>query len=127
MRFTTARSSRRGSQLRRAWCAERWVRRQLARGCGGLDCTTAALTDAAAPPPPRGCKQAALRAWWKDCFDRLVLRYEKRSVTTAPLRAVLEYHRYCEGEPTLAVAEVFELRAEAGGGLTIHQSRVYHG
>jgi 8-oxo-dGTP pyrophosphatase MutT (NUDIX family)/ketosteroid isomerase-like protein len=72
--------------------------------------------------------QAALRDWWTDSFARLPgLHYAERSITTAPTaatagRVLLEYERTVPGEPPLAVAEAFEVRA---GRIT--ESRVYHG
>jgi ADP-ribose pyrophosphatase YjhB (NUDIX family) len=65
----------------------------------------------------------ALRAWWADSFDRLPgLHYEKRRVTASGDLLFLEYDRSLPGEATLAVAELFVVRA----GL-IAESRVYHG
>lgn len=65
----------------------------------------------------------ALRAWWKDAFQRLPnLRYEETAVTANDERAFLEYVRHAHNETPMLVAEVFEVR----GGRIAH-SRVYHG
>jgi ADP-ribose pyrophosphatase YjhB (NUDIX family)/ketosteroid isomerase-like protein len=67
--------------------------------------------------------KAALRAWWADSFERLPgLHYEARRVTAAGERLFLEYDRSLPGEETLAVAELFVVRAGR-----IAESRVYHG
>ncbi|MHB8418648.1 MAG: NUDIX domain-containing protein [Myxococcales bacterium] len=67
--------------------------------------------------------KGALRAWWRDCFDRLPsLRYLERAVTAGGERVFLEYRRECDGQPPLDVAEL--LRCEHG---RIVESRVYHG
>lgn len=67
--------------------------------------------------------KAALRAWWKDSFDRLPgLRYEERHLTASGGRVFMEYDRLLPGEETLRVAEVLVL----DGGL-IHASHVFHG
>ncbi len=65
----------------------------------------------------------ALRAWWADSFDRLPgLHYEARRVTASGHLLILEYDRSLPGEATLAVAELFVVRAGR-----IAESRVYHG
>jgi len=65
----------------------------------------------------------ALRAWWADSFDRLPgLHYEARRVTASGHLLFLEYDRSLPGEATLAVAELFVVRAGR-----IAESRVYHG
>ena len=67
--------------------------------------------------------KAALRAWWKDAFDRLPsLRYEELGVTADESRVFLEYLRHVPGEESLPVAEVFDVE-----GGKIVASRVYHG
>jgi len=65
----------------------------------------------------------ALRAWWKDCFDRLpTIRYEATSITADDARAFLEYVRHVPREADLSVAEVFDVSRGK-----IVASRVYHG
>jgi limonene-1,2-epoxide hydrolase len=67
--------------------------------------------------------KGALRAWWKDCFDRLpTIRYDATTITADDSRAFLEYVRRVPNEADLLVAEVFDVR----GGKII-ASRVYHG
>ena len=67
--------------------------------------------------------KSALRAWWKDAFDRLPsLRYDFVSLTADEKTALLEYLRHVDGEPPMPIAEVFEVR-----GGRIARSRVYHG
>lgn len=67
--------------------------------------------------------KAALRAWWKDAFDRLPdLYYQQTSLTANNERAFLEYIRKVPGEADMLVAEVLEIQ----GGKII-ASRVYHG
>lgn len=64
----------------------------------------------------------ALRAWWRDAFDRLPsLRYEIRSLTANNERVFMEYVRHVQGEDDLQVGEVLEI---SNG--KIHRSRVYH-
>lgn len=66
----------------------------------------------------------ALRAWWKDAFDRLPqLHYEVTSLTADTNRVFMEYLRKVPGEENLLVAEVLEINQD---GLII-ASRVYHG
>lgn len=67
--------------------------------------------------------KAALRAWWREAFDRLPsLRYEVRSLTANPRRVFMEYVRHVGGEGDLLVGEVLEISEGR-----IHASRVYHG
>jgi len=67
--------------------------------------------------------RAALGKWWQDAFDRLpALQYELKSITADRQRAIIIYNRILPGEPTVAVAESFEIR----GGL-IAASQVFHG
>ncbi len=65
----------------------------------------------------------AMRAWWRDAFDRLPTLFYKITALTANDRQVfMEYVRELEGEDDLLVAEVLEV--ENG---KIIASRVYHG
>ncbi len=65
----------------------------------------------------------ALRAWWKDAFERLPnLKYIPTTYTAAPERIFMEYVRKADNEPDMLVAEVLEI--ENG---KIIASRVYHG
>jgi ketosteroid isomerase-like protein len=65
----------------------------------------------------------ALRAWWRDAFDRLpTLRYEVSKLTADSEQVFLEYVRHVAGEEDLRVGEVLEIR----DGLIV-ASRVYHG
>lgn len=67
--------------------------------------------------------KSALRAWWRDAFDRLPsLRYEVVRLTADDDRVFMEYIRHVEGEEDLRVGEVLEARDGA-----IVASRVYHG
>jgi ketosteroid isomerase-like protein len=67
--------------------------------------------------------KAALRAWWRDSFERLpTLRYVPTAITADLDRVVFEYVRQVPGEPDLPVAEVLELAAGK-----IVASRVFHG
>lgn len=67
--------------------------------------------------------KAALRAWWKDAFERLPnLRYQVSTLTANEDRVFMEYTRSVEGEADMPVAEVLEIR---NGQITA--SRVYHG
>lgn len=66
----------------------------------------------------------ALRAWWKDAFERLPeLHYEVTSLTANTGRVFMEYIRKVPGEADMLVAEVLEINQN---GLII-ASRVYHG
>jgi hypothetical protein len=65
----------------------------------------------------------ALRAWWKDAFDRLpTLHYKVTSLTSNSDRVFMEYIRTVDGEENMLVAEVLEIKEGA-----IIASRVYHG
>ena len=65
----------------------------------------------------------ALRAWWRDAFDRLpTLRYAPTRLITDGTAVFMEYVRHVDGEADLRVGEVLEV----GHGL-ITASRVYHG
>jgi len=67
--------------------------------------------------------KAALRAWWKDAFDRLPgLHYEVLKLTSDDMQVFMEYIRHVDGEEDLRVGEVLEI-AEG----KIVASRVYHG
>ena len=67
--------------------------------------------------------KAALRAWWRDAFDRLpTLEYKPTSFTANNDRVFMEYIRKVTGEADMLVAEVLEIKA----GLIV-ASRVYHG
>lgn len=67
--------------------------------------------------------KAALRAWWKDAFERMPnLRYRGTSVTANDERVFLEYERVVPGEETLLVAEAYDIV----NGKIVY-SRVYHG
>ncbi|MBL7931073.1 MAG: nuclear transport factor 2 family protein [Bacteroidia bacterium] len=65
----------------------------------------------------------ALRAWWKDSFDRLPgLRYEVKKLTADEDQVFMEYIRHVTGEEDLKVGEVLEIKNDL-----IVFSRVYHG
>ncbi len=65
----------------------------------------------------------ALRAWWKDAFDRLpTLNYNVISLTANEKRVFMEYIRKVEGDEDLFVAELLEIEK----GLIV-ASKVYHG
>ncbi len=67
--------------------------------------------------------QAALRAWWKDAFERLpTLHYTITSLTANNKRVFMEYVREVEGEENMLVAEILEIENDL-----IISSRVYHG
>ncbi|TXI80615.1 MAG: nuclear transport factor 2 family protein [Flavobacteriales bacterium] len=67
--------------------------------------------------------KAALRAWWRDAFDRLPsLRYEVVRLTADDELVFMEYIRHVQGEEDLRVGEVLEIRE----GMIV-ASRVYHG
>ena len=75
-------------------------------------------------PETKGLIQGkpALRAWWKDAFDRLpTLKYEVVKLTADEEQVFMEYTRFVEGEEPLSVGEVLEI--ENG---KIVASRVYH-
>ncbi len=65
----------------------------------------------------------ALRAWWKDAFDRLLtLNYEVKKLTADEEQVFMDYIRHVKGEEDLRVGEVLEIK----NGLIV-ASRVYHG
>lgn len=65
----------------------------------------------------------ALRAWWKDAFDRLpTLNYEVKKLTADEEQVFMEYIRHVKGEEDLRVGEVLEIK----NGMIV-ASRVYHG
>lgn len=65
----------------------------------------------------------ALRAWWKDAFERLPsLKYEPTSLTANENRVFMEYTRKVEGEEDMFVAELLEIE----NGMIV-ASKVYHG
>ena len=67
--------------------------------------------------------KSAMRAWWKDSFDRLpTLHYELLRLTTDTDRVFMEYIRQVEGEEDLRVGEILEI---SNGKIVA--SRVYHG
>ena|ERR1700748_3518303 len=65
----------------------------------------------------------ALRAWWKDAFERLPeLHYSYTTLTANNERVFMEYLRRVPGEEDMLVAEVLEIKDSL-----IVASRVYHG
>jgi hypothetical protein len=67
--------------------------------------------------------KAALRAWWRESFERFPdLHYRRLALTADAGRAVLEYLRELPGSAPLHVAEIFVCRE----GL-IAESFVFHG
>lgn len=65
----------------------------------------------------------ALRAWWKDAFERLPsLKYLTISLTANDNRVFMEYIRKVDNEDDMMVAELLEI--ESG---VIISSKVYHG
>lgn len=67
--------------------------------------------------------KSALRAWWKDAFDRLpTLNYEVKKLTADEEQVFMEYIRHVKGEEDLSVGEVLEIK----NGMIV-ASRVYHG
>ncbi|MBI1946991.1 MAG: nuclear transport factor 2 family protein [Deltaproteobacteria bacterium] len=67
--------------------------------------------------------KAALRDWWRDCFERLPgLTYREQHVTASGDRVFLEYLRSVPGQPDLTVAELFVVARGC-----IVSSRVFHG
>jgi hypothetical protein len=67
--------------------------------------------------------KAAMRQWWLDAFDRLPnITYEVVSMVSDDHVAVIEYLRHRQGEATIQVAEVFEIKEGK-----IVRSHVYHG
>ena len=64
----------------------------------------------------------ALRSWWRDSFDRLPsLRYEPTRFIADDESVFMEFTRYVDGEDSMTVGEVLEIR----DGLIV-ASRVYH-
>jgi hypothetical protein len=67
--------------------------------------------------------KAALRQWWLDAFASPPrIEYELLTMTSSDHVAVIEYLRHRPGEPSLPVAEVFEIRDGK-----IARSHVYQG
>jgi hypothetical protein len=65
----------------------------------------------------------ALRAWWKDSFERIPsLQYIPTLLTANDARVFMEYMRKADGDPDMLVAEVLEVIEGK-----ISSSRVYHG
>lgn len=65
----------------------------------------------------------ALRAWWKDAFERLPsLKYLTISLTANDNRVFMEYIRKVDNEDDMMVAELLEIE----NGVII-SSKVYHG
>ncbi len=65
----------------------------------------------------------AMRAWWKDAFERLPeLAYIENTITASDDRVFMEYTRVVPGEENMNVAEVLEIKNGRIVG-----SRVYHG
>ena len=66
--------------------------------------------------------KAALRAWWADSFERLPsLRYEPTRFIADDESVFMEYTRYVDGEDSMTVGEVLEIKNSL-----IVASRVYH-
>jgi hypothetical protein len=66
--------------------------------------------------------KGALRAWWKDAFQRLpTLQYEVTRLTPFDDRVFMEYLRHVSGEEDMLVGEMLEVR----NGLII-KSSVFH-
>lgn len=64
----------------------------------------------------------ALRAWWKDAFDRLPsLNYEVIRLTAQDDRVFMEYIRHVKGEDDLFVGEMLEIN----NGMIV-KSSVFH-
>lgn len=64
----------------------------------------------------------ALHSWWKDSFDRLpTLKYVPQQFIANNSSVFMEYIRYVEGEESMVVGEVLEIK----DGLIV-ASRVYH-
>ncbi len=65
----------------------------------------------------------ALRAWWKDSFERLPsLQYTPKRFIADGHSIFMEYSRHVAGEPDMIVGEVLEIK----DGLIV-SSRVFHG
>ena len=76
-------------------------------------------------PETKGLIQgkAALRKWWKDCFERLPsLQYEVQKLTADADQVFMEYIRKVDDEMDMKIGEVLEIK----DGKIIF-SRVYHG
>jgi ketosteroid isomerase-like protein len=66
--------------------------------------------------------KSALRAWWKDAFERLPdLNYRVLNLTTDDDQVFMEYIRHTSGEPDIRVGEVLIISEGR-----IVASRVYH-
>ncbi len=66
--------------------------------------------------------KSALRAWWRDAFDRLPsLHYEVVRLTPYQDRIFMEYIRHVEGEEDLRVGEMLEI-----DNYKIVRSSVFH-
>jgi limonene-1,2-epoxide hydrolase len=66
--------------------------------------------------------KAAMRAWWRDSFDRLpTLQYQVLRLTPYENRVFMEYLRHVQGEEDLYVGEMLEVK----NGL-ITASAVFH-
>ena len=64
----------------------------------------------------------ALRSWWRDSFERLPsLRYEQTRFIADNESVFMEYTRYVDGEDSMTVGEVLEIK-----DVLIVASRVYH-
>jgi ketosteroid isomerase-like protein len=64
----------------------------------------------------------ALRNWWRDSFERLpTLRYQPTRFIADDNSIFMEYTRHVDGEDSMTVGEVLEIK----DGLII-ASRVYH-
>jgi ketosteroid isomerase-like protein len=64
----------------------------------------------------------ALRAWWRDAFERLPsLNYEVIRLTSQDDRVFMEYVRHVVGENDLYVGEMLEIKDEL-----IIKSSVFH-
>ncbi|GAC1570472.1 MAG: nuclear transport factor 2 family protein [Polyangiales bacterium] len=67
--------------------------------------------------------KAALSRWWRDAHLRMPsLRYEVTAMTANDDRVVIEYVRFAPSEPSMPVAEAFDVLQGK-----IVASRVYHG
>ena len=54
--------------------------------------------------------KTAMRAWWRDSFDRLpTLQYEVLRLTPCENRVFMEYLRHVQGEEDLYVGEMLEV------------------
>lgn len=67
--------------------------------------------------------KAELHNWWKEAFEKLpTLHYKVTSLTADSDRVFMEYLRTVQGENTIQVAEVLDIKEGK-----IIASRVYHG